>query len=156
MRAASNAREASVASDADMIDEEQVGGEKPVSMIGSPMCRISRVNSQNVVERRVRRLEGKGMCEKQRDARRLFLHEDLWDRWSRGLNFAKEMCFPKGGSCNKLRSECACPHSVKASGWRGVGGVDEESNAVNSDECTKEVQRVLDSIGAVEFDPRLL
>ena len=36
--AASSAREASVASDADMVDNEQLGGEKPVSSIGSPMC----------------------------------------------------------------------------------------------------------------------
>ena len=42
-----------------------------------------------------------------RNAGRLFfLRETLWDRWSRGLNFAREMCFPKGGSCCKLRSEC--------------------------------------------------
>ena len=36
--ATSSAREASVASDADMVHNEQLGGEKPVSSIGSPMC----------------------------------------------------------------------------------------------------------------------
>ena len=46
--------------------------------------------------------------------------------------------------------------SVKATGLREVGGVDEESNVMNSDECTKEVQRVFNSIGVAEFDPRLL
>ena len=35
---AASAREASVASDADMVDNEQLGGEKPVSSIGSPVC----------------------------------------------------------------------------------------------------------------------
>ena len=34
--------------------------------------------------------------------------------------------------------------------------VDEESNVMNSDECTKEVQRLFDSINVEEFDPRLL
>ena len=63
----SNAREASVASDADMTDEERMGGEKPVSMI-SPMCRLTTIKSQNVVERCVRRPEGEGMCDTQRDA----------------------------------------------------------------------------------------
>ena len=39
--------------------------------------------------------------------------------------------------------------SVKAICLREIGEVVEESNAMNSDECTKEVQRMLDSIGAV-------
>ena len=45
---------------------------------------------------------------------------------------------------------------MKAIGLIEVGGVDEESNVMNSDECTKEVQRLLDSNGVAEFDPRLL
>ena len=46
--------------------------------------------------------------------------------------------------------------SVKAIGLKEVGGVDEESNAMNSDEYTKEVQYVFDSISVAEFEPRLL
>ena len=61
------------------------------------------------------------------NAGELFLHEDLWDRWSRGLSFAMKMsegpdvretqcelcrfqstmCFPEKGSCVKSRAECA-------------------------------------------------
>ena len=45
---------------------------------------------------------------------------------------------------------------MKAIGLREVGGVDEESNVMNSAECTQEVQRVFDSLGMAEFDPKLL
>ena len=91
--AASSVREASVVSDADMVDKEQVGVKKPVSLIGSPMCQtfcdlimvmrnangVSEVKYENLVERCVRRPEGKGMHEIQRNAGRLLLHENLWD-----------------------------------------------------------------------------
>ena len=87
-----------------------------MSMIGLSLCQtfydlimvmrdangVSAVKCENLVERCVRRPENKGMYEIQRNAGRFFLHEDLWDRWSRGLSFAKDVCFPKGGSCSKL------------------------------------------------------
>ena len=80
--AASSTREA-VAGDADMVDEERMGGEKAMLLVDSPMCQtfcdlimvmwnanaVSEVKYENLVER----------CEVQRNARRLFLHEDLWD-----------------------------------------------------------------------------
>ena len=100
--AASSAREASVASDPDMVDKEQMGGEKSVSLIGSPMCQtvcdlivvmwnanaVSEVKNENLVERCVRRPEGlrmygcRGMQESCSCTR---------TRWSHGLNFAKDM-----------------------------------------------------------------
>ena len=46
--------------------------------------------------------------------------------------------------------------SVRAIGLEEVGEVDEESNVMNSDECTKEVQHVFDSISVAEFDTRVL
>ena len=46
------------------------------------------------------------MCEIQKNAGRLYSLEDLWDRWSRGPNSAKEMRFPKRVYCCKLRTDC--------------------------------------------------
>ena len=43
---------------------------------------------------------------------------------------------------------------MEAIGLREVGGVGVESNVMNSDECTKEFQRVFDSIDVAEFDPK--
>ena len=120
-----------------------MGGEYPVSPIGSPMCqtfcgvimmmmmmqdasRVSEVRCENLVERCVRHLEKKEMCHVLRSARKLFLHEDLWNTWFRGLSFAIKMsegpavretgselyrsqstkCLPKGGSCFESRSGC--------------------------------------------------
>ena len=65
LRACCNAREASVGSDADMIDKEQMGEEKPVSLIGSLVCQtfcdlimvmwnansVNEVKYENLVER---------------------------------------------------------------------------------------------------------
>ena len=45
---------------------------------------------------------------------------------------------------------------MEAIGLREVGGVGEESNVMNSDECTKEFQRVFDSIDVAEFGEKLL
>ena len=58
--AASSTRKASAASDANMVEKNQMGGEKPVLLIGSPMCRITMIKLQTVVERHVRRPGGQG------------------------------------------------------------------------------------------------
>ena len=82
-----------------------MGGEKPVSLIGSPMCQafcdlimmmrdangVSEVKCKNLVERCAEHPEEKEMYQVLRHAGRLFLHEQLWDRWSRGLSFVKEV-----------------------------------------------------------------
>ena len=87
--AASRTREASVAIDADMVDEGQMGGEKPVASI--PMCQtfcdlimtmrdtkgVSEVKCENFVERRVKHSKEKEMCQVLRSAGRLF----LWPFW---------------------------------------------------------------------------
>ena len=113
-----------LASAADMVDKEQMCEEKPVSLIGShcqTFCDpimvmrdasgVSEVKYKNLMKRRVRRPDEKRMYEIQRKAGRLFLHGDLWDRWSRGLSFAREMCFPKRGTCCNLRSVCVIEDS---------------------------------------------
>ena len=51
--AASSTMQASAASDVDVAEKNQMGGEKPVLLIGSPMCCITMIKSQNVVERHV-------------------------------------------------------------------------------------------------------
>ena len=113
--------------------------EKPVWLIGSPMCQTfcdlimlmrdpngqSEVKYENLVERCMKHPKEKGIYEIQRNVRRLFLHANLWERWSRGLGFVKEMaerngvhkteselcgsqltkCFPKRESCFKSKSE---------------------------------------------------
>ena len=78
---------------------------------------MSEVKYKNFVEQCVRHLPG--------NAGRLFLHENLWDTWSRGLSFVKKMaesdgmrrtksdvcrsqstmCSPRTGSCFKSKSE---------------------------------------------------
>ena len=80
---------------------------------------------KNFVEQCVRHLEEKGMCQVPGNAGRLFLHENLWDRWSRGPRFAMKMsedpdvretqielcrsqltmCSPSTGSCFESKSE---------------------------------------------------
>ena len=45
----------------------------------------------NFVEQCVRHPEEKEMYQVPGTAGRLFLHENLWDRWSRGLSFAMKM-----------------------------------------------------------------
>ena len=115
--AASSTMTASAASDADVVEKNQMGGEKLMLLIGSPTCCIIMIKSQNVVERHARRTgrlmrnanrvsevkhknfveqcvrhpEEKEMCQVLGNAGRWFLHGNLWDRWSRGLSFAKKM-----------------------------------------------------------------
>ena len=67
---------------------------------------ISEDRCENLVERCVRRPEDKDMYGIQRNARGLFLHENPWDRLSRGPNFAK------------LRSECVTEKSSMCCGNR--------------------------------------
>ena len=69
--AASSAREASIASDAGLIDKKQMGGDMPVSLIGSPTCQsfcdlttvmwnanaVNKIKYENLLERCVRRPE---------------------------------------------------------------------------------------------------
>ena len=57
---------------------------------------VKEVKYEILVEECVRHPEANEMYEIQRNAGRLFLHEDLWDRWSRGFSFSKEMFFPEG------------------------------------------------------------
>ena len=130
--AANSTIKASAASDVDVVEKNQIGGETPVLLIGSPMCqtfcgvittmmrdanRVSEVKYKKFVEHCVRHLLG--------NAGRLFLHENLWDRWSRGLSFVKKMaesdgmhktksklcrsqstmCSPRTRSCFKSKSE---------------------------------------------------
>ena len=59
--AASSAKEASAASDVDVVEKNQMGGEKPVLLIGSPMCCIIMIKSHSVVERQVGRPGGQGV-----------------------------------------------------------------------------------------------
>ena len=125
--ATSSAREASVARDADMVDNAQLGGEKPVSSIGSPVCHtffdlimmmrdangVSEVKYKNLVERCVIHPEEKEMYKVLRNSGTLFLHENLWDRWSRGLSFVKgcrrDMTCVKGTvSCADNSRHCVC------------------------------------------------
>ena len=125
--AASSTIEASAARDVDVVEKNQMGGEKPVLLIGSPMCCFTMIKSQNVVERHARRPGGQGVITTMlRDANRVsgvkykdfveqcarhllgnagrvFLHENLWDRWSRGLSFVKKMAESDG--MHKTKSE---------------------------------------------------
>ena len=57
---ASSTMAVSAASDADMVEKNQIGGEKPV-LIGSPMCCITMIKSQNVVEKHARCPGGQGV-----------------------------------------------------------------------------------------------
>ena len=52
--AASSTIKTSAASDVDVVEKNQMGGEKPVLLIESPMCCIIMIKSQNVVERHVK------------------------------------------------------------------------------------------------------
>ena len=116
--AASSTIKASAVSDADVVEKNQMGGEKPVSLIGSPMCqtfcgaimtmmrdadRVGEVKYKNFVEQCVRHLEKTEMCQVLGNAGKLFLHENLWDRWSRGLSFVKGMA--KSDDVHKTKSE---------------------------------------------------
>ena len=116
--AACSAKEASAVSDADVVEKNQMGGEKPVLLIGFPLCqifcgvittmmrdanRVSEVKYKNFVEQCVRHLLGKEMCQVPGNAGILFLHENLWDRWSRGLSFVKQMAESDG--MHKTKSE---------------------------------------------------
>ena len=75
---ASSTMVASAASDADMVEKNQMGEEKSVLLIGSPMCqtvcvafmtmmrnanRVSEVKYKNFMEQCVRHLEEKEMCQ---------------------------------------------------------------------------------------------
>ena len=141
-------RRALAASEADVVKKNQMGGVKPVLLLGSPMRCIIAIKSQKVVERRIKRPgrnanrvsevnyknfveqcvrhpEEKKMYQVPGNVGKLFLHENLWDRWSRGLSFVKEMTrsndlhkttselcraqllmwSPRIGSCFKSKSE---------------------------------------------------
>ena len=69
--AASSAKEASAASDADVVEKNQMGGETSVADCVSKCC-IIMIQSQNVVKRHVRRLGGHGVITTMmRDANRV-------------------------------------------------------------------------------------
>ena len=108
--AASSAKEASAASEVDVVEKNQMGGVIPVLLIGSPMCCIIMIKSQNVVERQAGRPGGQGVImTMMRDAKRVsevkyknFVEQCvrhlpgdagrlfLCDRWSRGPSFCQE------------------------------------------------------------------
>ena len=67
--------------------------------------RVSEVKYKNFVEHCVRHLPG--------DAGRLFLHENLWDRWSRGLSLIKKMA--EGVGMRKTKSELCRSQSTMCS-----------------------------------------
>ena len=70
--AASSTTKTSAASDVDVVEKNQMGGEKPVLLIGSPTCCIIMIKSQNVVERHARRPGGQGVITTMmRDANRV-------------------------------------------------------------------------------------
>ena len=138
--AASSTMAASAASDADMVDKNQIGGEKPVLLIGSPMCqtscgvittmmrdanRVSEVKYKNFVEQCVRHLPG--------NAGRLFLHENLWDWWSRGLSFVKKMAESDG--MHQTKSELCGSQSTKFSEDRILFQVEIQSTSLRSWAC---------------------
>ena len=70
------------------IAEEQRGDAKDARCVG-----VSEVKCKNLVER----------CVVLRNAGRLLLHGNLWDRWSRGLSFVKEMS--EGSDVRETESE---------------------------------------------------
>ena len=130
--AASSTIKASAASDVDVVEKNQMGGEKPVLLIGSPMCCITMIKSQNVVERHarcpggqgknfvgqcVRLLEEKEMCQLPGNAGILFLHENLWIGWSRGFSFAMKMS--EGPDVHKTKSEVCRAQLTMCSPRRG-------------------------------------
>ena len=120
--AASSTIKASAASDVDVVEKNQMGGEKTVLLIGSPMCqtfcgvittmlrdanRVSEVKYKNFVEQCVRHLEEKEVCQVPGNTGILFLHENRWDRWSRGLSVVKKMAETKRRvSCADLSRQC--------------------------------------------------
>ena len=65
--------------------------------------RVSEVKYKNFVEQCVRHLEKKEMCQVLGNAGKLFLHENLWDRRSRGLSFVKKKAESVG--MHKTKSE---------------------------------------------------
>ena len=65
--------------------------------------RVSEVKYKNFVEQCVRHLEEKEVCQVPGNAGRLFLHENQWDRWSRGLSFAMKMS--EGPDVRETQSE---------------------------------------------------
>ena len=139
--AASSAKEAFAASNADVVKKNQMGGEKPVLLIGSPMRCIIAIKSQNVVDRRVklpgrnanrvsevkyknfveqcvRHSEEKEMYQVLGNAGRMFLNENLWDRWPRGLSFVKKMAESDG--VHEKQSEFCRSQSTTCSSRRGT------------------------------------
>ena len=103
--AASSTRKASAASDADVVEKNQIGGEKPVLMIGSPMCCITVIKSQNAVERRVRRTGGQGVImTMMRNANRVseVKYKNFVEQCVRHLE-EQEMC-----KCWETLEDCSC------------------------------------------------
>ena len=122
--AATSAKEASAASDADAVEKNQMGGEKPVLLMGSPKCQtfrgvvttmmrdaniVSEVKYKNFVEQCVRHLSG--------NAGVLLLHENLWNRWSRGLSFVKKMA--EGVGMRRTKIELCRSQSIMCSSRTG-------------------------------------
>ena len=148
--------------------------------------RVSEVKYKNFVERCVRHLEEKEMCQVPGNAGRLFLQENLWDRWSPGLSLVKKMaesdgmhktkselcrsqstmCSPRTGSCFKSKSECVteelgmcCCNKEKRTkiNVKNVMMV-VLRGTVGSKEVGRvaEESNVMDSISVAVFDTRLL
>ena len=62
-------------------------------------------------------LEEKEMCQVPGNAGRLFLHENLWDKWSRGLSFTMKMS--KGPDVRQSQSELCQSQLTMCSPRRG-------------------------------------
>ena len=122
--------------------DERVCGEEPALLIGSPMCRafstlieltratgkFSEVKHRSLVERRVRHLRFCfRMCNTQRNAGRLILHEHPRDARSRGLSFFNEtaendgVCKTKGGLCRQrtVSKRVGVEHALVQPRWTG-------------------------------------
>ena len=125
--AASSTMAAFAASDADMVEKNQMGGEKPVMLIRSSMCCIIMIKSQKVVERCVRRPGGQGaIMTMMWNANRVSeaKYKNFVEQCVRHLE-KKEMCHVLG----EMLENCSCMiicgtgglvDSASSRRWRGV------------------------------------
>ena len=65
------------------------GGQGVITTMLRDANRASEVKYKNFVEQCVRHPDKKEMCQVLGNAGKQFLHENLWDRWSRGLSFRR-------------------------------------------------------------------
>ena len=91
----------------------------------------------------VKHPEEKEMYEIERSARRLFLHKNLWDKWSRGLSFVKEMgvvettCTKRNVSCADLSRHLCFPDEKDLVSGRDQSASSEEKDRLR---CFRQYQ----------------